>query len=202
MPESRPALFCISSYEKGQPFLREAARLGADVTLLTTDTLRDADWPKDILAELLTMPPELTPEQTLNTVAYLARTRRIDRVVALDEFDVENAALIREHMRLPGLGQTMTRVFRDKLAMRSEARLKGIPVPEFTGVFNHEALSRFMGEVPGPWLLKPRMNASAMGIKTVSQPEDLWPVLDQLGDLQSHYVLERFVAGEVFHVEG
>jgi biotin carboxylase len=202
MPESRPGLFCISSYEKGQPFLREAARLGAEVTLLTTDNLRDADWPKDILAELLTMPPELTPEQTLNTVAYFARTRRIDRVVALDEFDVENAALIREHMRLPGLGQTMTRVFRDKLAMRSEARLKGIPVPEFTGVFNHEALSRFMREVPGPWLLKPRMNASAMGIKPVSQPEDLWPILAQLGDLQSHYVLERFVAGEVFHVEG
>jgi biotin carboxylase len=199
---NRPALFCISSYEKGQPFLREAARLGAEVTLLTVDALRDADWPKDILAELLTMPPELTPEQTLNTVAYMARTRRIDRLIALDEFDVENAALIREHMRLPGLGQTMTRIFRDKLAMRSEARLKGIPVPEFTGVFNHEALSRFMRGVPGPWLLKPRMNASAMGIKPISEAQDLWPILDQLGDLQSHYVLERFVAGEVFHVEG
>jgi len=56
--------------------------------------------------------------------------------------------------------------------------------------------------VPGPWLLKPRMNASAIGIKPISRAEELWPILDQLGDLQSHYVLERFVAGEVFHVEG
>src|SRR5271154_5516351 len=95
----RPALFCISSYEKGQAFLREAARLGADVTLLTVDKLQDSDWPKDLLAELLTMPQDLTPEQLLNTVSYLARTRRIDRIVALDEFDVENAALLREHMR-------------------------------------------------------------------------------------------------------
>ena len=203
MPEThRPALFCISSYEKGQAFLREAARLGADVTLLTTEQLIDADWPKDILAELLTMPSELTPEQTLNTVAYLARTRRIDRIVALDEFDVENAALLREHMRLPGLGQTMTRIFRDKLAMRTEARRKGILVPEFTGVFNHDDLWRFMQETPGPWLLKPRLNASAMGIKPLERAEDLWPILDQLGDQQSCYVLERFLPGEVFHIEG
>jgi biotin carboxylase len=198
----RPAIFCISSYEKGQAFLREAARLGADVTLLTTDKLIDADWPRDILAEFLTMPPDLTPEQTLNTVTYFARTRRIDRIVALDEFDVENAALLREHMRLPGLGQTKMRIFRDKLAMRTEARAQGIPVPEFTGVFQHDELRRFMQETPGPWLLKPRLNASAMGIKPISQAEDLWPILDQLGDEQGCYVLERFLPGEVFHVEG
>ena len=59
----RPSIFCISSYEKGQAFLREAARLGSAVTLLTVDKLRDADWPKEILAEFLTMPEEMTPEQ-------------------------------------------------------------------------------------------------------------------------------------------
>ncbi len=122
--------------------------------------------------------------------------------MALDEFDLENAALLREHMRLPGLGQATSRYFRDKLAMRSQAKRKGIPVPGFTGVFHHDDLRTFMREVPGPWLLKPRMNAFAIGIKPIQQESDLWPVLDQLGDPQSHYVLERFVAGEVFHVEG
>ena len=198
----RPSLFCISSYEKGQPFLIEAARLGSCVTLLTTDKLRDADWPKDILHGFHTMPGDLTPQQVLNTVTYLARSIPIDRIVALDEFDVENAALLREHMRLPGMGQTVSRYFRDKLAMRSQAKRKGIPVPEFTGVFHYDDLRTFMRDVPGPWLLKPRMNASAIGIKPIQHESELWPVLDQLGDLQSDYVLERFVAGEVFHVEG
>jgi biotin carboxylase len=204
MTETRggPSLFCIASYEKGQAFLREAALLGARVTLLTSDKLRDADWPKEVLAEFLTMPQGLTPEQMLNTITYLARTRRIDRLVALDEFDLEAAALVREHMQLPGMGQTLTRRFRDKLAMRTKARASGIAVPEFCGVFHHDDLRAFMRDVPGPWLLKPRMNASAIGIKPLSQPDDLWPLLAQLGDLQSHYVLERFVAGEVFHVEG
>jgi biotin carboxylase len=59
-----------------------------------------------------------------------------------------------------------------------------------------------MGSVPGPWLLKPRTNASAIGIKPIDDPEQLWRLLDTLGDLQTHYVLERFVAGEVYHVDG
>ncbi|NYF80841.1 ATP-grasp domain-containing protein [Granulicella arctica] len=198
----KPGVFCISTYEKGQAFLSEAHRLGCAVTLLTIDKLRDADWPREALAELLTMPTGLTPEQVLNTVTYLGRTRRIDRVVALDEFDMEHAALLREHLRLPGMGVTATAFFRDKLAMRVRTKAAGVPVPEFSGVFNYDDLRHFMATVPGPWLLKPRANASAIGIKTIRTPDDLWPILDQLGDLQSHYVLERFVTGSVYHVEG
>ena len=198
----KPSIFCISTYEKGQAFLREVAAQGCEVRLLTVDKLRDADWPRDILTELLTMPADLTPGQVLNTVTYLARTRRIDRIVALDEFDLEVAALLREHMRLTGLGETATRFFRDKLAMRTEARAAGIAVPEFCPVLQYADLRAYMREIPGPWLLKPRTNASAIGIKPIQQPDDLWPQLDLLGDLQSHYLLERFIPGRVFHVEG
>jgi biotin carboxylase len=198
----KPIMLCISTYEKGQAFLREAHQLGMAVVLLTVDALRDADWPRESLAELLTMPEGLSHEQVLNTVMYLGRTRKIERIVALDEFDLEVAAMLREHLRLAGLSLSATAFFRDKLAMRVQARTAGIPVPEFTGVFSYDDLQEFMATTSGPWLLKPRANASAIGIKNISGPEDLWPVLDQLGDLRSHYVLERFVAGEVFHVEG
>ena len=200
--EVRPSLFCISTYEKGQDFLLEAARLGCEVRLLTTDKLASADWPKDALTEFITMPEGLSCEQLLNTVTYLARSRRIDRIVPLDEFDLAGAALIREHMRMPGLGESATRFFRDKLAMRAQAKKMGVKVPEFTGIFNHHDVSEWMKVTPGPWLLKPRMNASAIGIKTITTSEELWPALEHLGDLQSHYLLERFVAGEVFHCEG
>jgi biotin carboxylase len=198
-----PSLFCVCSYEKGGAFLREAARLGCEVRLLTVEKLRDAEeWPKDILTEFLTMPSGLSGEQVLNTVAYLARTRRIDRIVALDEFDQEFCALLREHMRLPGHGQSRMRLFRDKLAMRTQARAGNVLVPEFTGVFHHPDIAAFLRETPGPWLLKPRMNASAIGIKPIQHADEIWPILDALGDLQSHYILERFIAGEVFHCEG
>src|SRR5271156_4905354 len=200
--QQKPTILCISSYEKGQPFMREVARLGVNVVLLTVDKLEHADWPRESISKLFTMPENLTPTQVLNTVSYLAREIRFDRIVALDDFDLEVAALLREHMRLPGMGESLTRNFRDKLAMRVSAKQKGVPVPEFTGVFNYDELHSFLRNVPGPWLLKPRTNASAIGIRKIESPDDLWPILDQLVDLRSHYVLERFVPGEIFHVEG
>ena len=198
----KPAIFCISTYEKGQAFLREAAALGCDVTLLTIEKHANGSWPKDVLASFHTMPAGLTPEQVLNTVAYYAREHHIDRIVALDEFDLETAALLREHLRLPGMGQTATRFFRDKLAMRTAARAAGVPVPDFSPVVNHDDIRHFLQNTQGPWLLKPRSSASAIGIKRVEQPDDIWPLLEQLGDAASEHVLECFVPGEIFHVEG
>jgi biotin carboxylase len=200
--DQQPTILCISTYEKGQAFMREVARLGCRVVLLTVDKLQQADWPREALSELITMPQDLSLEQVLNTVTYHARHRKFHRIVALDEFDLETAALLREHLRLPGMGQSLTRHFRDKLAMRVCAREAGVPVPEFSAVLNHDDMRTFMNGVPGPWLLKPRTSASAIGIKTIHHPDQLWPILDQLGDLQSHHILERFVPGEIFHVEG
>ncbi|HEX4156037.1 MAG TPA: ATPase [Acidobacteriaceae bacterium] len=198
----RPTILAISTYEKGQAFLREAASLGCDVHLLTVHKLSSADWPRDILAGFHTMPEELTPEQTLPHITRLVRHLHIDRIVPLDEFDLETAALAREHLRLPGLGQSATRLFRDKLAMRQAAARAGVNVPEFCSVANHDDLWRFLQSTPGPWLLKPRWSASAVGIHKINSPDELWPLLDRLGDEASNHLLERFVPGEIFHVEG
>ncbi len=127
--DARPTLLCISTYEKGQAFLREAHRLGCRVVLLTVAELLEADWPRESLARLVTMPKDMTPEQVVNTVSYLAREEKFARIIALDEFDLEVAALLREHMRLPGMGQTATLLFRDKLAMRVRARERGVRCP-------------------------------------------------------------------------
>ncbi len=198
----KPTILCISSYEKGQPFLEEVARLDVNVVLLTAEKLDHADWPRASISRIVTMPENLTPHQILNTVTYLARETRFDRIVPLDEFDLEVAALLREHMRLPGMGETLTRHFRDKLAMRVRTKQCGVSVPEFTSVFNYDDVRQFLNRVPGPWFLKPRTNASAIGIRKIETPEAIWPILDELGDLQSHYLLERFIPGEIFHVEG
>ena len=194
-------ILCISTYEKGQDFLRACAESGVRITLLTVDKLRDANWPREALEELATMPENLTSEQVLNTVSWMGRGRRFDHVVALDEFDLEIAAEIREHWRLPGMGVSTTAFYRDKLAMRTGARELGFQVPEFCRVLNYDELRAYMERVPPPWLLKPRTSASALGIRKVQDPEQLWRTLDELGDRQSHFVLERFVPGEIFHVD-
>jgi len=202
VPEQRPlAILCVSTYEKGQEFIRTCRAIGCTVYLLTVENLRNADWPREAIDEMFFMPEELPLPQLLNAVSYAARTRKIDRIVALDEFDMENVSAIREHLRIPGMGLTTVRYFRDKLAMRVRAKEVGINVPEFVHVLNHDELWEFMARVPGPWLLKPRSQASGIGMKRIRQPDELWPWLEKLGDQQSHFLLEQFVPGSVFHVD-
>jgi biotin carboxylase len=203
MTAGRPiTILCVSSYEKGQEFVRACKKLGCTVFLLTTEKLRNADWPRDSIDEMFFMPDELPLTELIHAVSYAARTRHIDRVVALDEFDMENVAGLREHLRLPGIGITTVRYFRDKLAMRARALECGILVPEFIHILNYDDLREFMARVPGPWLLKPRAQASGIGMRKIQTPNDLWPWLDQLGDRQSEYLLEQFIPGSVFHVDG
>ncbi len=202
MPEDRPlTILCVSSYEKGQEFLRTCKAMGCRVYLLTVEKLRHADWPHEAIDEMFFMPDELPLPGLLNAVSYAARTRKINRIVALDEFDMENVSAIREHLRIPGMGLTTVRYFRDKLAMRMRAKEAGVPVPEFVHVLNHDELQDYMARVPAPWLLKPRSQASGIGMKKIYQPYELWPWLDKLGDEQSHFLLEQFVPGSVFHVD-
>jgi biotin carboxylase len=194
-------ILCLTSYEKGQAFMRQAVAMGCRVVLLTVDTHKHGDWPYDILHEFHTMPDGLTREQIINTVTYLARSLKFERIVALDEFDMHTAAHLREHMRIPGMGLTTTAYFRDKLAMRHQAKRVGILVPEFVGILNYDDLRAYMESVPAPWVLKPRAEASAIGIRKIHEPERLWRTLDELGDEQSNFLLERFVPGDIFHVD-
>lgn len=202
MQEDRPlTILCVSSYEKGQEFIRTCKAIGCHVLLLTIEKLRHADWPFECLDDVFTMPEGLPLQGLIYSVSYIARSKQIDRIVALDEFDMENVSALREHLRIPGMGLTTVRYFRDKLAMRARAQEAGMLVPEFVHVLNHDNLREFMGRVPGPWLLKPRSQASGIGMKKIHAQEELWPWLDQLGDQQSFYLLEQFVPGSVYHVD-
>jgi hypothetical protein len=195
------AILCVSSYFKGNRFLRGCWRAGCPAYLLTLESLRDEPWEREHLEDVFLLPSFADGRALLHAVAWLLRTRPIDRLVALDDFDVERVAALREHFRLPGLGDSAARLFRDKLAMRGEARGLGVPVPEFVGVVQHDEVRRFLAEVPPPWLLKPRSEASSVGIQKFHDADAVWRRLDELGDAQSFHLLERFVPGDVYHVD-
>ena len=201
MPRRPVTILCLASYFKGHDFIRECHRLGARVLVVTREALRDLEWPRDSIDELLLIPDLTDRDHMINGVSWLARTESIDRIVPLDEFDLEMASTLREHMRVPGMGESTVRFFRDKLAMRMQAEARGVLVTEFVPIFNHDRIRAFMERVPPPWLLKPRLSASAIGIKKIERAEELWPMLDVLGDRQSFHLLERYVPGDVFHVD-
>ena len=194
-------ILCIATYLKGHEFLRECRRQRCRVLLLTDETLRDADWPVEAVDEFFYVRRDMPAAEIRLGAAHLARRERIDRIVALDDFDVELAAMLREHLFIPGMGETTGRRFRDKLAMRRRARSANIPCPEFVHVLNNDAIAEWAARVPPPWVLKPRGQAAAIGIRQLHRPEELWPAIDALGDTFAEYVLEQFIPGEVYHVD-
>jgi len=202
MPDTRPLTFlCMTTYEKGQEFMRQCKRGGCRVILLTAEKLRNADWPRESLDDTYYLPHQIPLDDIVKAVTHLARNEKLDRIVALDEFDMETAATLREHLRIPGMGLTTMRYFRDKLAMRMRALDRHLRVPDFVPAVNHSDIRYYLDHVPGPWVLKPRQEASAIGIKKFSTPDELWPLLEQLGDKQSSYLVEKFLPGDVYHVD-
>ena len=202
MTDQQPiTILCLASEYKGLPFIEECARQGARVLLLTAEKFGNRDWPWDSIAQHFNMPDLHVQPDIIHAVSYLARGNDIDRIVALDDYDVATAAALREHLRLPGLGETQVRYFRDKLGMRTQAAAKDIRVPAFTAVFNYDHLRDYMARVEPPWVLKPRFEAGAIGIRKLHDSEAVWRALDELGDEQSFYLLEQFVPGDVYHVD-
>lgn len=202
--EKKKTILCLASYEKGFDFMYEAKNQGARVILLTSKSLERAKWPREVLDQVFFIPDENREwkmRDVIYGVSYLARTEKIDRIVALDDFDVERAASLREHLRVPGMGDTTARYFRDKLAMRTRAKEKGIPVPEFQHILNYDEISNFVSKVPFPYMVKPRMLAGAYGMKKVNNETELWNRINELGDEQSFFLAEEFITGNIYHVD-
>jgi biotin carboxylase len=198
---------CVASYFKGADFLRECRERGARVSLITRERTAREPWPAEVREETLFLPDDAGAELVIHAAAHLARERRIHALVALEEFDVVTAALAREHLRLPGMYSSSARLFRDKLAMRVGARDAGLRVPDFAPLFNYQEIGEYMERVGPPWVVKPRSDVSSSGIRKCESDEEVWRAIEELDaraalqDRSSYYLLEKFVAGEVFHVD-
>jgi biotin carboxylase len=204
-PHPPLAFLCIATFVKGEAFMQTCKSQGHTVYLLTEQRHKDKPWPHEAIDEIFYLPSESNDSQNLDTMllglAHTMRTRRIDRVVALDDFDVEKGALVRETFRIPGMGQTTARFFRDKLAMRIRAQKAGIRVPRFSSLFNNDALTLFLQNSEAPWLIKPRSEASTTGIRKVRTLDEAWAVVHELGDKRHTYLIEEFKPGSVYHVD-
>jgi biotin carboxylase len=199
------SFLCIATFFKGQDFMRACKELGNTVYLMTDQKLANEAWPREAIDEMFFLPSPsnaaIDLENMVLGIAHAMRTRKIDRVVALDDFDVEKGALIRETFRIDGMGQTTSRYFRDKLAMRTRAAAAGIRVPAFSPIFNDEAVTAFLQVTEAPWLIKPRSEASATGIRKVHSLEEAWSAIHLLGDNRHNYLIETFQPGKVYHVD-
>ena len=203
---SKPLTFlCIATFFKGQDFLQACKKEGNKVYLLTRKKLENEAWPKAAIDDTFYIDSDANTAENLANLAkglaWVMRSKKIDRIVALDDFDVEKAAYLREEFRILGMGQTTARHFRDKLAMRLKAAESGLRVPPFSPLFNDDEVNHYLKHVPAPWVVKPRGEASAVGIKKFHYAHDVWQTLHELGEERPNYLIEQFKPGDVYHVD-
>jgi biotin carboxylase len=198
---------CLATFFKGVDFIRECKSHGCRVVVVTKEKLLQEDWPRDSIDELFAVPNDAPTDVFIDLMRHISLAHKIDRVVALEEFDVILAALIREHLCLPGLSSSEANVFRDKWPMSLKAKAGGVTVPDFAPLINRDEVENFMNRVPAPWIIKPRADASAIGIRKVDKPEEVWRTIEELNERvrlnerTAYYLLARFIPGEVFHVD-
>src|SRR5829696_4597627 len=184
--ENRPLnIVCLATYFKGADFIRECKDQGCNVVLITKEKMLNEDWPRESLDDLIAVPNDAGPPLFIDLLAFLSRKLKVDRVIALEEFDVVTAALMREHLCLPGLSSSNAKVFRDKLSMAVYSQRAGINLPEFVPLVNAEEVDEFMKRVPGPWVIKPRSDVSAIGIRKVQEPAEVRRAVDEMNERQN-----------------
>lgn len=207
MSRNKNYIIVIASEFKGNDFIEECSEAGWHVTLVTRENLLDEAWVWTSIDAVKSVSPGASHEDYVRAVANTAGNQPVNRIVGIDEFDVLTAAKAREHFRLEGMSMSDALIFRDKLAMRVAAEKAGIPCPEFTGIFNGDDINRFLSETVAPWVIKPRFEVSAFGIKKCETADSVWDsirILDERNTWRDHpsqFLIERFVKGNVFHVD-
>jgi len=202
-----PSVICLASYFKGGDFMRECKSRGCHVVLVTKEKMLQEDWPRDRLDDVIALPNDADTDLYIHLASHLARDRKPNLIVALEEFDVVTAAMIRQHLDLPGMSVSVAQRFRDKLLMAVIAFQAGVKVPDFVPLINHAEIREFMERVTPPWVIKPRSDVSAIGIRKVDEPDEVWQSIaeldnrERLRERSGHHLLARFIDGEVFHVD-
>lgn len=125
---------------------------------------------------------------------------RIDKLIALSEFDLLLAAELRDLLGVPGYGLSEVRRFRDKIAMKRAIQAAGLRVPRFAALDDDAAVGSLVEAAGFPLIVKPRGGAASEGCELAHTPEALARLREERrGQGQE---CEEFVHGPIYHVDG
>jgi biotin carboxylase len=132
-------------------------------------------------------------------VALAARYGPPKRLVALNEGDLDTAAVIREHLGCAGQNTEQLARFRDKLVMVRTVSERGVPVPAFADAPNRAAVEQFADLHGWPVVVKPRKGTASRGVLVLRSSADLdgW---DELAP--EPRLVETFCDGDILHIDG
>ncbi|WP_265306072.1 ATP-grasp domain-containing protein [Verminephrobacter eiseniae] len=139
---------------------------------------------------------------------------RFDRIISLSEYELLDAARLREWLGMPGASVEQVTLVRDKIRMKQAAACAGLRVPRFLPLVD------FLAQQPsegwqGATVLKPRSGASSedvvvfatagMACEAIAGLRSGVPRLDSPADkalARAAFEVEEFIAGPILHYDG
>lgn len=127
-------------------------------------------------------------------------------IVALSESDIVRAADLRDYFGLPGQSRASALAFRDKRLMKELLEKAGVPVTPSQRLGSISDLVAFLEQHGAPVVVKPRGGSGSTGVSVIRSEGDLSRFLrDGLTDnfdVFSTLMVEKFVDGTMYHVDG
>ena len=153
-------------------------------------------------------------ESVLAAVATLPGAPPFDRVISVSEYELLDAARVREHLQVPGPSLYEARLVRDKVAMKAAVSLAGIAVPRFLPLGTLADAPARLAALPwtGRTVLKPTHGAGsedvvifdrvASCLRALHDRTTGVKALDGAAPAVAGFELEEFVEGDILHLDG
>lgn len=122
-----------------------------------------------------------------------------DHIVALNESDLDLAAVLRQELGVPGQTPEELLPFRDKLVMAERLTAAGVAVPATAAAPDHRGVRSFAGEHGWPVLLKPARGTSSIGVTRLDSPDDLAGFVFPPGE---SLLVQPYLPYDILHVDG
>ncbi|MDO0914706.1 ATP-grasp domain-containing protein [Streptomyces sp. DT2A-34] len=179
-----------------------------DVTYFGTGAAL-ATLPADLRCTRVERPGEATASDEAS--AWLAaEPRTFDRIISMSEYELLDAARLRERYGVEGAGVAQVRLARDKVLMKSAVRTAGLRVPRFLPLTELLAGPE-RADWSGPTVLKPHSGASSVDVVVFDGPAETYEAitarrsgvteLDEAGRV-GDFEVEEFVTGPIRHFDG
>lgn len=124
----------------------------------------------------------------------------------MSEFDLLRAARLRAALGIPGQTLASAKAYRDKAVMKELLAAAGIPMAPYAPIPDATTLHTFIAEHGYPVVVKPRTGAGSMGVEVLHDSAELAAYLELNpclgGDDDAALLAEKFIAHDLFHVDG
>ena len=199
-------LLPTSSY-RNNDFLDAAKKLQVEIITAADYCHRLAPlWGMSPIQSVPFDQPEVALKQVLAALG-----RKLDAVLAVDDSGVELAALLREHLNLPGNHPEAVRLTRDKLAFRCLLQDGGLNCPAFYHLSNPSQAAALQAPLHFPVVVKARRLSSSRGVIRTDTPQAFKEAVHWAQGIQAKadrdaaklgLVVETFIPGREYALEG